>query len=62
MGLGSGIWIRDPGSGKNLFRTRIPDSGVKKAPDPGSGYATLLKGTVQRDGSDRNQAPSIGLH
>jgi hypothetical protein len=30
MGLGSGI--RDPGSGKNLFR--IPDPGVKKAPDP----------------------------
>jgi hypothetical protein len=36
MGLGSGI--RDPGSGKNLFR--IPDPEVKKAPDPGS--ATLL--------------------
>ncbi len=36
--LGSGI--RDPGSGKNLFR--IPDPGVKKAPDPGSGSATLL--------------------
>ncbi len=33
MGLGSGI--RDLGSGKNLFR--IPDPGVKKAPDPGSG-------------------------
>ena len=35
MGLGSGI--RDPGSGKNLFR--IPDPGVKKGtgsriPDP----------------------------
>ncbi len=38
MGLGSGI--RDPGSGKNLFR--IPDPGVKKAPDPGSGSATLV--------------------
>ncbi len=37
MGLGSGI--RDPGSGKNLFW--IPDPGVKKAPDPGSGSATL---------------------
>jgi hypothetical protein len=37
MGLGSGI--RDPGSGKNLFR--IPDPGVKKAPDPGSRSATL---------------------
>jgi hypothetical protein len=38
MGLGSGI--RDPGSGKNLFR--IPDPEVKKAPDPGSGSATLF--------------------
>jgi hypothetical protein len=37
MGLGSGI--RDLGSGKNLFR--IPDPGVKKALDPGSGSATL---------------------
>jgi hypothetical protein len=34
-----GFGIRDPRSGKNLFR--IPDSGVKKAPDPGSGSATL---------------------
>jgi hypothetical protein len=33
----SNIWVWDPGSGKNLFR--IPDPGVKKAPDPGS--ATL---------------------
>jgi hypothetical protein len=35
-----GSEIRDPGSGKNLFR--IPDPGVKKEPDPGSGSATLL--------------------
>jgi hypothetical protein len=34
-----GFGIRDPRSGKNLFR--IPDPGVKKAPDPGSGSATL---------------------
>ncbi len=39
MDLGSGIL--DPGSGKNL--SRIPDPGVKKAPDPGSGSATLIK-------------------
>jgi hypothetical protein len=51
MGLGSRIRdpgseiqdprsrIRDPRSGKNLFR--IPDPGVKKAPDPGSRSATL---------------------
>jgi hypothetical protein len=38
-----GSEIRDPGSGKNLFR--IPDPGVKKAPipDPGSGSATLVE-------------------
>ena len=35
----SKIWVWDPGSGKNLFR--IPDPGVKKALDPGSGSATL---------------------
>jgi hypothetical protein len=38
MGLGFGI--RDPGSGKNLFR--IMDPGVKKASDPGYGSAALL--------------------
>jgi hypothetical protein len=43
MGLGSGI--RDPGSGKNLFR--IPDPGVKKAPDLGSGSATLKSGMME---------------
>jgi hypothetical protein len=37
MDLGSGI--RDPRTGKNLFR--IPDPGFKKAPEPGSGSATL---------------------
>jgi len=35
------IWVWDPGSGKNLFRIPDPDPGVKKAPDPGSGSATL---------------------
>jgi hypothetical protein len=45
MGLGSGI--RDPGSGireteKTYSGSRIPDPGVKKAPDPGSGSAILL--------------------
>ena len=34
-----GFGIPDPGSGKSLFW--IPDPGVKKAPDPGSGSATL---------------------
>jgi hypothetical protein len=36
----SNIWVWDRGSGKNLFR--IPDPGVKKASDPGSGSATLV--------------------
>ena len=45
MGLGSGI--RDPRSGiqdpeKTYSGSRIPDPGVKKAPDPGSGSATLI--------------------
>ncbi len=39
-GLGSVYNIQDPVYGKNLFQ--IPDPGVKKAPDPGSGSATLL--------------------
>jgi hypothetical protein len=34
------IWVSDPGYGKKL----IPDSGVKKAPDPKS--ATLAVGQV----------------
>jgi hypothetical protein len=36
----SKLWFWDPGSGKNPFR--IPDPGVKKAPDPGSGSAALI--------------------
>jgi hypothetical protein len=39
-----GFGIRDPGYGKNIFQ--IPDPGAKKAPDPVSGSATLLAGTV----------------
>jgi hypothetical protein len=38
MGLGS--WIRDPE--KTYSESRIPNPGVKEAPDPGSGSATLL--------------------
>ncbi len=40
----SKVWVWDPGSGKNLFW--IPDRGVKKAPDPGSGSATLQLSTI----------------
>jgi hypothetical protein len=41
---GSRIRNTDPGSGSWFFThlgSRIPDPGVKKAPDPGSGSATL---------------------
>jgi hypothetical protein len=43
----SNIWVWDPGSEirdqeKNPFRIPDPGSRVKKAPDPGSGSATLL--------------------
>jgi hypothetical protein len=40
------IWSWDPGSGKNPVR--IPNPGVKKAPDPGSGSATLLKAEIKK--------------
>ncbi len=45
----SKIWFWDPGSGKNLFR--IPDlgPGVKKAPGPGSGSATLSSSVHKAD-------------
>jgi hypothetical protein len=43
----SKIWVSDPGSGKNLFR--IPDPGVKKAPDPGS---ATLHGSVSHSRDD----------
>jgi hypothetical protein len=44
-----GFGIRDPGSEiqdpeKTYSGSRIPDPGVKKAPDPGSGSATLAIG------------------
>jgi hypothetical protein len=38
---------KDPGSGKNSSRIRIPDPGGKKAPDPGSGSAKLVTGNEQ---------------
>jgi hypothetical protein len=40
MGLGSGI--RDPVSEIQDPAKTIPDPGIKKAPDPGSGSATLV--------------------
>jgi hypothetical protein len=43
------IWSWDPGSGKNPFR--IPDPGVKKAPDPGSRIRIRNTGILFRDPS-----------
>jgi hypothetical protein len=42
----SKIWVWDPRSesGKNLFR--IPDPGVKKAPDPGSATLIFIHKTI----------------
>ncbi len=34
-----GFWIPDPDA--DFLPSRIPDPGVKKAPNPGSGSATL---------------------
>jgi hypothetical protein len=58
----SNIWVWDPGSGKNLFR--IPDLGVKKAPDPGSGSATLIFLTLipcVQEGDAAVCVPGLGL-
>jgi hypothetical protein len=58
MVFGSGN--RDPGSGKNLFW--IQDPGVKKAPDPGSGSATLFStGNKQQHTKTVLQARSQSL-
>jgi hypothetical protein len=38
----SKIWVWDPRSGKKLFRILDPRFRGQKAPDPGSGSATLL--------------------
>ncbi len=36
-----GLFIPDPDPDPDFYPSRIPDPGVKKAPDPGSGSATL---------------------
>ncbi len=38
----SGLFIPDPDPDPDFYPSRIPDPGVKKAPNPGSGSATLL--------------------
>jgi hypothetical protein len=51
--MGWGSRIRDPRTGKNLFR--IPDPGVKKAPDPGS--ATLAYTVSSKRGHSLSLPP-----
>ena len=42
------IWVVHPGSGILFFYpSRIPDPGTKKAPEPGSGSATLPEGLLR---------------
>jgi hypothetical protein len=48
------VWVRNQGSGirdpgSEILKQSIPDPGVKKAPDPGSGSATLVKDGVRLD-------------
>jgi hypothetical protein len=44
--MGSGLRIRDPGTG--IRKKPVSDPGVKKAPDPGS-VAARLKKRVKQD-------------
>ncbi len=55
MVLGSGI--RDPGSGKNLFR--IPDPGVNKHPIPDPGSRIRIRNTAVDDDYWSNKAATI---
>ncbi len=50
----SKIWVKDPRSGKNLFR--IPGPEVKKTPDPRSGFGTLNLKIPVKDHSRGNPA------
>ena len=49
-----GLGIRDPGDGTNPFR--IPDPGVKKAPDPGAVLSLTVDKVIQ---SSLFQAPAL---
>jgi hypothetical protein len=59
MVLGSGI--RDPGSGKNLFR--IPDPGVKKhpIPDPDPQHWLMLRFADSESGPFLTVDPGSGI-
>jgi hypothetical protein len=55
MDLGSGI------RKKTYSGSRIPDPGVKKAPDPGSGSATLSKWLLFMEDELRYFVPFCGV-
>jgi hypothetical protein len=48
-----GFGIRDPRSGKNLFRIPDPGLGVKKSPDPGSSTLVFLQVATRLPGQMR---------
>jgi hypothetical protein len=54
---GSGMFILDPGSDFFHPGSQIQDPRVKKAPDPGSGFAELLSG-LTKDPSQKNDVKS----
>ncbi len=55
-----GSEIQDPGSGKTYSGSWITDPGIKKAPDPGSGSATLLEAdTASLAHANMNEASTL---
>ncbi len=73
-GWDPGSELRDPGSRKNIFRIPDPGPEVKKAPDPGSGSATMLPahldnvldkgshGGETNGGKDENHEEKVAKH
>jgi hypothetical protein len=51
------MFVEDTGSKFFPSRIRIPDLGVKKAPDPGSGSALLLSDSCELDAVLRGGIP-----
>jgi hypothetical protein len=52
-----GLFIPDPDL--TFYPSRIPDPGVKKAPDPGSGSATLHGGIMPVQGKIREPNKAV---
>ncbi len=56
-----GVGIRDPRSGKKPIPNLGSGSRVKKAPDPGSGSATLPMTNLEYDDEEENAAGDVHL-